>query len=58
MKKLKHTVTACEHCGKRRRKKGDDSEYCPAMGGLVLLARVGTYISGGHSWIRTTKRIR
>lgn len=57
MKKLKYTVTACQHCGKRRRKKEDDSEYCPAIYKLVPTARTGTYFYGGHLWIRTRDRI-
>ena len=58
MRKLKKAVTACTYCGKRRRKREHDSEYCPATSGLVLSAREGTYTYGGHLWIRTRNRIR
>lgn len=55
MNKLKNMVTACSRCGKRRRKKEHDSEYCTATDGLVLSAKDGTHTYGGHLWIRTKK---
>ena len=58
MKKLKNAVTACERCGKRRRKVEHDSEYCPATDGLISSARNGTHTWGGHLWITTRDRAR
>lgn len=55
--KLKHLVTACERCGKRRRNRSYDSEYCPATAGLIPSAKQGTHVFGGHLWYRTSERI-